>query len=430
MSTILGNPITLGGGGAKLNIDFGTTPPSDTSKLWVPLANKPDKVEVTDKFSSSFGSPSVVFNSTNSQQYRVTGMSQISDNEIWFYNSSTGNTTNRFTKLNLSDKTLTRIGKYGWVVNDVINHKGKLYCTNFGTTGNGWSWRNSPGEIDRNAGTIIALNPYSNAEHGRDGGVSSGDYIWFISHTPNASGNKRYMYRYNPESSAAIAYTDIRAEFYYTSQLRAYNKKIYFAGCLSGSSKPYQYHLYAFDTQELTLTKILGNIFSVTPVNNAPIASAIFGDNIYFALFDGSLVKINLKTNEKEVVQNFFPFSTTQNSRPILSSQTDNKWYVRTPLDVTAEYVGTIYEVSFSVPVPKNNLVVAIGESDYGWNMISGKTVSATVSPYTVVLGNESGLGEATEAYLYNKGTNQWVSLSGVNYTNDMRNALNIMGVN
>lgn len=191
----------------------------------MPLATKPSAVEVTDQFSSSFGSPSVVFNSTDDQQYRVSGMSQISDNEIWFYNSSTGNTTNRFTKLNLSDKTLTRIGR-GYVVNDVINHKGKLYCTNFGSTGSGWSWNNSPGEIDRNAGTIVALNPYSNAERGRDGGVSFGDYIWFISRTPNTvDGHKQYMYRYNPESSAAIAYTNTGAEFIYTSQLRAYNKK-------------------------------------------------------------------------------------------------------------------------------------------------------------------------------------------------------------
>lgn len=426
--SILGNPITLGGGGADLNIDFGSTPPADTSKLWVPLAKKPDKVEVTDQFSSSFGSPSVVFNSTDSQQYRVTGMSQISDNEIWFYNSSTAPTTNRITTLNLSDKTLTRI-RGDYVINDVISHKEKLYCTNFAGVGSGWHWYNNPGEINRDTGKITAINIYSNAVNDRDGGVSFGDYIWFISHTPNASGAKRYMYRYNTVASV-IEYTDTFTEFYYTSQLRVYNKKIYFAGCPSGSSTPYTYHLYAFDTQELTLTKILDNIFSVAPSNNAPIASAIFGDNIYFALFDGSLVKINLKTNEKEVVQNFFPFSTTQSSYPILSSQTDNKWYVRTPLYVTTEYVGTIYEVSFSVPVPKNNLVVAIGESDYGWNMISGKTVSATVSPYTVVLGNESGLGEATEAYIYNKSANQWVSLSGVNYTNDMRNALNIMGVN
>ena len=33
------------GGGAKLNIDYGSTPPTDTSKLWVPLTTKPDAVE-------------------------------------------------------------------------------------------------------------------------------------------------------------------------------------------------------------------------------------------------------------------------------------------------------------------------------------------------------------------------------------------------
>lgn len=34
-----------GSGGAALNIDFGANPPSDTSKLWVPLTKKPDAVE-------------------------------------------------------------------------------------------------------------------------------------------------------------------------------------------------------------------------------------------------------------------------------------------------------------------------------------------------------------------------------------------------
>ena len=47
--SILGNPITLGGGGVDLNIDFGSTPPVDTSKLWVPLANKP--IRITNSYS-------------------------------------------------------------------------------------------------------------------------------------------------------------------------------------------------------------------------------------------------------------------------------------------------------------------------------------------------------------------------------------------
>lgn len=32
-------------GGVKLNIDYGATPPTDTTKLWVPLATKPSAVE-------------------------------------------------------------------------------------------------------------------------------------------------------------------------------------------------------------------------------------------------------------------------------------------------------------------------------------------------------------------------------------------------
>lgn len=45
MSVIYGNPIITNGGGTKLNIDYGATPPTDTTKLWVPLAKKPGAVE-------------------------------------------------------------------------------------------------------------------------------------------------------------------------------------------------------------------------------------------------------------------------------------------------------------------------------------------------------------------------------------------------
>lgn len=48
MSTVIGNPVMIGGGGdglGSLNIDYGANPPADTTKLWVPLAKKPDAVE-------------------------------------------------------------------------------------------------------------------------------------------------------------------------------------------------------------------------------------------------------------------------------------------------------------------------------------------------------------------------------------------------
>lgn len=45
MSTIVGKGIISAGGGGELNIAYGLTPPTDTSKLWVRIANKPDNVE-------------------------------------------------------------------------------------------------------------------------------------------------------------------------------------------------------------------------------------------------------------------------------------------------------------------------------------------------------------------------------------------------
>ena len=42
---IYGPPVTIGSG-SSLNIAYGNTPPTDTSKLWVPLAKKPSNVEI------------------------------------------------------------------------------------------------------------------------------------------------------------------------------------------------------------------------------------------------------------------------------------------------------------------------------------------------------------------------------------------------
>lgn len=64
MSTIYGNPLLLGGGGGiKLNIDYGTNPPSDTTKLWVPRATVPSSVEA--KYEFKFGNEQLAVSDTN-----------------------------------------------------------------------------------------------------------------------------------------------------------------------------------------------------------------------------------------------------------------------------------------------------------------------------------------------------------------------------
>ena len=63
MSTIYGNPLLIGGGGVKLNIDYGTNPPSDTTKLWVPRATAPSSVEA--KYEFKFGNEQLSVSDTN-----------------------------------------------------------------------------------------------------------------------------------------------------------------------------------------------------------------------------------------------------------------------------------------------------------------------------------------------------------------------------
>lgn len=63
MSTIYGNPLLIGGGGVKLNIDYGTNPPSDTTKLWVPRTTTPSSVEA--KYEFKFGNEQLAVDNYN-----------------------------------------------------------------------------------------------------------------------------------------------------------------------------------------------------------------------------------------------------------------------------------------------------------------------------------------------------------------------------
>lgn len=55
MSAIVGKGILSAGGGGELNIAYGLTPPTDTSKLWVRMQGKPDTVESTDDVAVQVG---------------------------------------------------------------------------------------------------------------------------------------------------------------------------------------------------------------------------------------------------------------------------------------------------------------------------------------------------------------------------------------
>lgn len=87
MSTIYGNPLLLGGGGVKLNIDYGTNPPSDTTKLWVPRMTAPSSVEA--KYEFKFGNEQLAVDNynyiPNANSYLEYTFNCKVNNYIYFY---------------------------------------------------------------------------------------------------------------------------------------------------------------------------------------------------------------------------------------------------------------------------------------------------------------------------------------------------------
>lgn len=92
MSTIYGNPLLIGGGGVKLNIDYGTNPPSDTTKLWVPRVTAPSSVEA--KYEFKFGNEQLSVSDTNFIPHTNSTSGSMRGipigNYIYIFNSSSG----------------------------------------------------------------------------------------------------------------------------------------------------------------------------------------------------------------------------------------------------------------------------------------------------------------------------------------------------
>lgn len=127
MSTIYGNPLLLGGGGGvKLNIDYGTNPPSDTSKLWVPRVTAPSSVEA--KYEFKFGNEQLAVDNYNyipTQDASNYGSCQVG-NYIYHYFWQS-NSTAYFQRYDMNSGTWEKLAT-------PTNSTGKSFT---------WLWQNS-----------------------------------------------------------------------------------------------------------------------------------------------------------------------------------------------------------------------------------------------------------------------------------------------
>lgn len=276
MSTIYGNPLLLGGGGVKLNIDYGTNPPSDTTKLWVPRATAPSSVEA--KYEFKFGNEQLAVSDTNFIPHTnlTTGsMRGIPvGNYIYIFNSSSGGYSG-FQRYDMTknewDTTFTSAVYPKTALNfvSIAAVDNKIYCLG----GYSSSAANYVYEYDIDQNTFTAK---TNSPINLSGGcwIKYGDVLYGFG-TYYGSYNKVVKYDYTTNT-----FTDVSSEFSFDGNQVIYGTTNYYYPFDAGSGIYYLFptsynrawvDIIKVDMANKSVTKDI-SIDTICPTINYPLS--------------------------------------------------------------------------------------------------------------------------------------------------------------
>lgn len=427
MSTILGNPITLGGGGADLNIDFGSTPPTDTSKLWVPLTNKPTRV--TNSYSlivEDFHQTKIDIYGHSVYPPIYSSICKYGNGYYIFgggkdaYNSLTSSTAR---KIYYVDKS-TGEGSYLSQTLPLMSGCSSCYIKNnyiyiFGCNSNQATY--NPGG-DQN---IVRFNPADNtSEIVYRGSTSSastsagGGWCYCkiveidsdrILLCPSAMGTYTDLYEYSFSKNSVTKYKN--SEILYQAKWLARDENSIYGNQYQGGHKKFnfithQYHDYSFAYD--------------SAINRQSPIWYIGGES--YNVYQNNVRKFNVSSASFSNVASI-PYSYSTNEVVSAYAQGNTMcWYPTAGSDI-------IYEIEAKQHLDKGTLYI---NCDFGQKevlFVNDKNNKVYINPMSVYLGDNDSIAQKVDAYLYDIGSSTWKTLDGVSYTNDMIAALNIMGV-
>lgn len=449
MSTILGNPITLGGGGAKLNIDFGTAQPSDTSKLWVPLATKPSAVKcspVLNYGSEYLSDYSTIGSGTQYSSSSGSWGSCFQDGDFLYWGKSNGLVclnikTNEITLPSMSD--VIGVGASNYYT--FCQNGRKLYLASNRVSIHNTNYSNAVVEIDLDtkAANLVCYLPYD-SELGSTVAYMAMEYL---DGKLYLFGGMRYSYANvsnkikivdlsSKKASVAKATIPVAAKMFSTCVV---GSKIYIMGGAQQDTP--KNGVYCYDTISDTCTAV-----ATYPVTVAGMSCVSFGQYIY--CFGGSKGNFNNGIPNKQI-DTIYRFDTSTNTFTQLSTKLpeigiwllfykfDNsnyKFAAPSNAGQNGQYTEskTPYTEKFVIEtsLTSNHLFL---QADYGydglWTALKSKDTDFKVKVINAYIGDSNNIAQLTDAYLYDSDSATWKSLDGVSMTADMLNALATLGV-
>lgn len=444
MSTIIGNAVTIGGGGAKLNIDYGSTPPTDTTKLWVPLEKKPDAVECkpaslsgSEFFESSSAISSILSHASDCGAY-------FQHEEYIYYLYS----TSRFTRINVNTHAVDNSVPLSNVFTNLTmldyncgfcQHGDKVYIVTTtveisGTTYNGTII------VEGNLSTKLAAKLGDLVKDPDTSIYCTGAAITYCNGKLYIAGGKRKSYANSTNTVKVYNLSDNTSHIAYNMSYKLSNatmavvsSNVYIFGG-AHNIDVYQ-DVYKIDTINNTISTV-----ATYPIKCLCMSPFVCDSSVY--LFGGSkgasnnepisagsltsIYKFDTKTNTFSLLPISLP--TARYSSPVYNSNL--YCYVCGIAPVTSN-TGRIDKFVVNVPLTKNYLLI---QQDYGfdglWSSLKSKDTDFKVKVINAYLGDSNNIAQPTNAYLYDSKDLKWKSLSGESYVADMQNALNILGVN
>lgn len=436
MSTIVGKGIAAGGGGGELNIAYGLTSPSDTSKLWVRIEDEPNSVTVQAVI--PFGNEAVtaygvsIPNNTGAQGLTYcNGLLYIfSGLDMYVYENGSWSKFLTFS----SDTT-----KLHYTAPSVVI--GKKIFRLFGHS-NGSSM-GSVTSVGYNISRILVIDTetktYSDVSVPSitsccqlGNAVVVGKKIYFTAGQKGTSGASGYAGSSNiyeidsddPSTATNIGYlftasADMRGASVVAAGGKLYTRR---AGSAAEGSVPYTDWMEIFDLE----TKVLSRN-QITISKGGQSSCFMPGINIgkYIYWFGGmpkgtipTSFIINHQTNYAQrynIETGEFDFVTVGAHK---GAYINSAMLTNVEL-LFAKYEGNVplYKFKGAYELENGKLFIQEGFLDNTWNAVKGKDWDLKVGVSGVFLGGTDGYAQTKDAYLYDLTQQKWISLDGTPYT-------------
>lgn len=436
MSVIYGNPI-ITNGGVKLNIDYGANAPSDTTKLWVPLATKPSAVEC---------SPVLEYGSEAITSYGSIG-----------------------TKTNIAP------GYQNCLVGDWIYFLGPFLYDAKNTYTSKEIRRYNVKTLELETVQVVDTNPSQSYGYWQLCGCAANGVVCFfggVHHDSDWSQSSRiFCYDTNTKEYTEISSSGLSPTSNYSCC--AVGDKIFLFGGYNYPAAQYSKSAYVFDTASKTLQPI-----STAPADGCSCCAVggkiytIGGRTTYNEVWVLDTTKLTWEKKNVTAPNNYTELtpsvafgnkiylfgnsvSSDTTSRKVTVYDTETDTFTETGKSMNGGVNGTCFgsdglnvyfiggigkyntnskqlqKFSFETPLTSNHLFL---QEDYGydglWTALKSKDTDFKVKVINAYLGDSNNIAQLTNAYLYDSKDLKWKSLTGESYVADMQNALNILGVN